>query len=368
MGFVSLLGTTIDVFINIDMDAKLLWIIIGIVCGVCACIGIGIFVFLRFFKKNKELNIQKGYYATRRRRQMWFLIALCIIPLINFAIFWVYVNFKTIILTFYRYDKSTGEYIFINVQRYISVFKEYVLGTVPANQNVYLNSFRAIIINLIILPIAFIASYSFYKKIRFEKAFRVLFMFPSIISLVVLTMVYRYMFNNDFGPIATIIEKITGKRTEWLAVNDSKHLWTLIYIFAIWAGLGTNVIMISGAMLRIPSDITEACLIDGVGFWREAVQFVLPLIMPTIGIYFISILTSCLSFTMQPMLIATDNGPNNRYLTMSWYIYKTVNSATSTEDQMLQASTVGIVFSLLLMPFVVGARILANKITPDVDF
>lgn len=318
--------------------------------------------------QNSSVVKQRNYFATRKSRQAGFLIALVIVPLINFAIFWVYVNFKTIFRTLYRFDSTQGEYIFIGLQRYVSVFKDFVLGEVPMYQNIYLNSLRAIVINLIILPIAFIASYAFYKKIRFEKAFRVLFMLPSIISLVVLTMVYRYMFSNDFGPLAKLLEKINGHETTWIGSGDSKHMWKLIYIFAIWAGLGTNVIMFSGAMMRIPGDMTEACLIDGVGFWREAVQFVLPLIMPTIGIYFISILTSCLSFTMQPMLITNNNvGADNKYLTMSWYIYKTVNEGAPRDDQLL-VSTVGITFSVLLMPLIICARILANKITPDVDF
>jgi ABC-type sugar transport system permease subunit len=219
--------------------------------------------------ENSNVQVKKGYYATRKRRQMWFLIALCIVPLINFAIFWVYVNFKTILLTFQQYDSSTASYEPIGLTRYISVFKDYVLGHDPAKQRMYINALRAIVINLIILPIAFIASYSFYKKIRFEKFFRVLFMFPSIISIVVLTMVFRYMFHGEFGPIAILAEKLTGEKVSWLS-SDSDRLWPLIYTYAIWAGLGTNVIMISGAMLRIPGDITEACLIDGVGFWREA--------------------------------------------------------------------------------------------------
>lgn len=310
---------------------------------------------------------QKNYFSTRKVRQAWFLTALVIVPLINFAIFWVFVNFKTIILTFQRHNKMTGEFEYIGLDRYISVFKDYVLGRDPKAQIVYINSLRAIVINLIILPIAFIASYSFYKKIRFEKMFRVLFMLPSIISLVVLTMVYRYMFDIEYGPISQLFEKLHWKNSDWLDPTASNHMWSLIYIFAIWAGLGTNVIMISGAMMRIPGDITEACLIDGVSFWREALQFVLPLIMPTIGIYFISILTSCLAFTMQPMLITGGNHAD-RYLTLGWYIYNTVNSNTTTQDQMLQASTVGIVFSLLLMPLVIAARIIANKITPEVDF
>ena len=316
--------------------------------------------------ENNSLQAKTGYYATRKRRQMWFLIALCIIPLINFAIFWVYVNVKTILLTFQELDESTGTYTLIWFKRYASVFKNYVLGHDPAKQKMYLNALRAIVINVIILPIAFIASYSFYKKIRFEKFFRVLFMFPSIISMVVLTMVFRYMFDGEFGPIAILAEKLTGKTVDWIG-EDSDYLWPLIYTYAIWAGLGTNVIMISGAMLRIPSDITEACLIDGVGFWREAVQFVLPLIMPTIGIYVISILSSCLAFTMQPMLITGDSvGSENKFLTMSWYIYRNANA--SQAEARLEASTMGIVFSLLLTPFIVAARVIANKITPDVDF
>ena len=197
--------------------------------------------------ENSNVQVKKGYSATRKRRQMWFLIALCILPLINFAIFWVYVNFKTILLTFQQYDSSTASYEPIGLTRYISVFKDYVLGNDPAKQRMYINALRAIVINLIIMPIAFIASYSFYKKIRFEKFFRVLFMFPSIISIVVLTMVFRYMFHGEFGPIAILAEKLSGEKVSWLSA-DSDCLWPLIYTYAIWAGLGTNVIMISGAM------------------------------------------------------------------------------------------------------------------------
>lgn len=317
--------------------------------------------------ETKNLTAKSNFYAKRKTRQTWFLISLVIIPLINFAIFWVYVNFQTILMTFQRYNPSTDSYDFIWFERYVTIFKEYVLGEVPKNQNMYLNSLRALVINFIILPIAFVAAYSFYKKIRFEKFYRVLFMFPSIISLVILTMVYRYLFDGQFGPIAKLLEKITGIETSWLG-HDSDYKWTLIYIFCIWAGLGTNVIMLSGAMMRIPGDITEACLIDGVGFWREAVQFVLPLVMPTIGIYIISILAAPLSFTMQPMLIAAEDGTENKFLTMSWYIYKSVNNPMSSEGEMLSAATVGIVFSLLMMPFIVGARILVNKFTPDVEF
>ena len=303
---------------------------------------------------------------SKKYREAGFLISLVIIPVINFCIFWVYVNVDTILMTFQRYNVATGQYDWIWFERYGEVFDYYIFGGNTAAFNTFLNSLQAIGINLVILPLAFISSYAFYKKIRFQKFFRVLFMFPSMISLVVLTMCFRYMFSYDFGPISGLLAQITGHRTDWLGF-ESDYLWALIWIFCIWSGMGTNVIMMSGAMMRIPSDLTDSCKVDGLGFWREMVFIVLPLVMPTVGIYFISILASPLSFTMQPMLLANGNpGAENKFLTVPWYIFAVTSQGS--ENEMLNAATIGISLSVVLLPFIIGMRVLTNKLTPKVSF
>lgn len=143
-------------------------------------------------------------------------------------------------------------------------------------------------------------------------------------------------------------------------------MWPMIYVFSIWAGLSTNVIMMNSAMGRIPSDITEYARIDGVGFWREAFQIVFPLVLPTVGVYLISIITSVYSFTMHPMLIAGQRGYNNKFLTLGWYIFDTVSSGG--QNSMILATTFGVGVTLILTPFVIAVRILVNKCTPDVQF
>ena len=142
-------------------------------------------------------------------RKYLFVLSLIIIPLINFAVFWVYVNFDTILLTFKRFDVPTASYVWRGFDGYVSVFKSMILGGDPGEFNAFINSFYAILINIVILPISFIIAYSFYKNIRFRKFFQVVFFLPNIISLVVLCMLVRYMFSSDFGPIAMLIEKIT---------------------------------------------------------------------------------------------------------------------------------------------------------------
>lgn len=308
---------------------------------------------------------KKKFKLNRTTRKYIFIAELIIIPVINFIIFWVYVNFDTILLTFKRFDVPTASYVWRGFDGYISVFKSMILGGDPGEFNAFVNSFRAILINVIILPVTFVISYSFYKKIRFRKFFQVVFFLPNIISLVVLCMMVRHMFSSDFGPIALVIEKITGHPTDWLGYNSDK-MWGIITVFCIWAGLGGNTIILCGAMQRIPEDIIEAARLDGIGFLREAWSIVLPLVMPTVGVFMIGVMTSPLSFTLQPMLIAVNPGINNKFMTIGWYIFTSVDTGGS--GNMIQAATIGMMFSMLLLPVIIAVRIIVKKFTPDVQF
>lgn len=308
---------------------------------------------------------KKKFKLNRTTRKYIFIAELIIIPVINFIIFWVYVNFDTILLTFKRFDVPTASYVWRWFDGYISVFKSMILGGDPGEFNAFVNSFRAILINVIILPVTFVISYSFYKKIRFRKFFQVVFFLPNIISLVVLCMMVRHMFSSDYGPIALVIEKITGHPTDWLGYNSDK-MWGIITVFCIWAGLGGNTVILCGAMQRIPEDIIEAARLDGIGFLREAWSIVLPLVMPTVGVFMIGVMTSPLSFTLQPMLIAVNPGIDNKFMTIGWYIFTSVDTGGS--GNMIQAATIGMMFSMLLLPVIIAVRILVKKFTPDVQF
>lgn len=312
---------------------------------------------LQLQKKGVKLN-------KKLAKKHLFLLSLLIIPLVNFALFWVYINIDTIIMTFQRYEAPTASYKWYGFTRYIDVFKEFFLGQGSSGFNILLNSLRAIPINIVIFPLAFIVAYAFYKKVPGEKFFRVIFFIPSIISLVVLTMMFRQMFSSEYGPVAKLLELITGQPTKWL----DTHMWGIISFFCVWAGMGSNVIVLSGAMLRIPEEIGESARLDGIGFWREAWSIVVPLVMPTVGIYLIGVVTSVFGFTLQPMLFnLSQAGADNKYMTIGWYVFA---NATGSENMntTLTAATLGVTFSVLMLPFIVAVRVLVNKFTPDVSF
>ena len=70
---------------------------------------------------------KKRFKINRTARKYIFIASLIIIPVINFAIFWVYVNFDTILLTFKRFDVPTASYVWRGFDGYISVFESMIL-------------------------------------------------------------------------------------------------------------------------------------------------------------------------------------------------------------------------------------------------
>lgn len=306
--------------------------------------------------KNQVYQIFK--HRKLRRSEKIFIGIMIAYPIIHFLVFWVYVNFGTLISTFRSYNPLYDEYTFVGFKNYVTIFKEMVLGEDQALHQMFLNSFYAIGINIVILPLAVISAYAFYKKMPGTTFFSVMFYIPQLVSIVVLTMMYRYMFHGQFGPIAMLIAKMKGVETVDLISTSSNTLWLLIWIYCIWVGLGSNVILIRDAMNKIPKEVSESAILDGCGFFRELFSVALPMSMKTIGIFILMTVMSATSFTMPPMLIAKSMGKNGQFGTIGWMIFANANGGNGTQITM---TTMGVLFSLLLTPLIVVVKKIIDR-------
>ncbi len=304
-----------------------------------------------------------------KRRDNIFVFTLVIWAIIHFLVFWVYVNATSLLRLFQTYNAFKDKYVFSGLYNLKHVFNEMVLGNSESMHRAMFNSLFSVIPGLfIILPLAYITSYAFYKHVPGERLFRVLFYLPSMISIVVLTMSYKYMFDPQFGPIRLLFNKLGYTDLKWLsAVPDNNMLWPLTYLYCVWSGLGSNVILIGGAMQRIPKEIIESARLDGVGFWRESVSIVLPLVMPTVTNFIVLALMGVFGFMMQPMLLTdAGGGSSGAALTVAMYIYNTASSGVQAKYD--AAITTGILFSLMFGPIVFIIKAVLDKFTPKVEF
>lgn len=303
-----------------------------------------------------------------------FIIAFLALSLIHFAVFWCYINFDTIRLTFF--EIQYGEEVFVGFNNYITLFENIFGGKDRSAANEFWNSFHAVGINLIILPISIVVAYCFHKKVYGSSFYRIVFYLPSVISIVVLAAAFREMFRqyNDggklvYGPVAQLLNAI-GINKQWLAPgSDTDVKWPLIYLFAILNGMGANVILITSAMNRIPKEISEASRIDGCGFFREMTHITLPLIMPTITTWMMMIFASVYSFFMQPMLIMDYNvGAENIYSTTPLQIFTLVANAGLKKQNLITAACLGIILTIIILPINLLMRALLNRFTAEVSY
>ena len=326
-----------------------------------------------------QLLVKKVDYKKQKRRrkitEKIFIILLLLYPILHWVIFWLYTNLRTFALPFLdwnyweaRYEFPHPEGLFYNFKRQIESFL--IVDTSGNHLTVYrafFNTFHALAINLMLLPLATIIGFALAKHVPGEKFFRVVFFLPNILSTVVLCLAFRFMFEaNDalfIGPGAKLLQFLGFNFDGWNILNKTR-IWTLIYIFCIWAGLSINVVIISSAFQRIPTEIIEAARMDGIGFFQEFFKIGVPLIMPTITTFLVNAITAVTVFYLQPYLLL--GGYEGGYETIPWLIFNWAQEAD--QSKYILIATIGIMFSAIMFPIILLARFIGRKLTPDVEF
>ncbi len=316
---------------------------------------------------------QKVKKPNKNLKRNLFIASLLIVPMLHFLVFWLYINIETISLAFMEWDFFSNTYKFAGIDNFIEQFRQ--IKERPEHLNMFINAFRAIPINLACLVLAVIIGYAFSKHIRGEKVFRVIFYLPSMISIVIQTLCYRYMFAYNpgmlEGPAAELLRMLGVNYNGWeTALSDPvviNRIWWLISIFCVWASAGINIILMASAMSRIPESVIESAKLDGVGFWRELFQIHIPLIMPTISVFLINSMMAVSAFYIQPMLLTGDiTGPGGAYNTVGWYMFNMAPIAQDSDMPLI--STVGFILTVLVSILVIVVKNITDRITPDVDF
>ena len=303
-------------------------------------------------KMNLNLTTKKKV-SKKTIKKYLFVSRMLIIALLNIAIFYFYVNFKSIIMAF-KIDGEAGLTLYH--------FKTFISELTKADSTIFkalLNTMIFFVNSIaIIFPLSLLLSYFIYKKIRCYKIFRVIFFIPGIISSVVLVIVYKN-FIVPMGPLGQILNAFGVECPHWFA--DSRYAKWAIVLYCIWTGLGGNMILFGGAMARIPDEIVEAATLDGVGTFRELTQVVIPLIWSTICTLLVFTIVGI--FTASGPILLFTQGEYDTY-TISFWIFQQIERGYDPN----YPSAVGLFFTLIGTPIVLILKHYLEKIGSDVEY
>ena len=279
-----------------------------------------------------------------------FLICMLAIPLAHFCVFWIYINFSSILLGF---QTARGEWTLNNFVMFWDSLKTGTIGLALKNTLIF---FLTNI--LIIFPLGLLTSYFLYKKILGAKVFRIIFYLPSIISAVAYTGVFMELIR-PWGVVGVIANALNIPfPPEGLLGTSRTAIWTIV-AYCIWTNVGANMLLFSGAMARIPIDVLEAAKLEGCKPMQEVVHLIVPLIWPTLATMLILQMTGIFSAS-GPIMLFT-GGAYDTY-TIAYWIFAQVygNGGGSGNYGLVSAS--GLVFTLIGCVLILVTKRLTDKI------
>ena len=128
------------------------------------------------------------------------------------------------------------------------------------------------------------------QKIKGKSIYRVIYFLPMVAAPAAVAMVWKWLFNSEFGLINYLLSLIGIQGPQW--VSDPNFALIAIAIVGIWSAVGYHMILLLAGLQEIPKDYYEAASIDGARSIRQFFSVTLPLVSPSL--YFVMV-TSILS-------------------------------------------------------------------------
>ena len=196
------------------------------------------------------------------------LIGLAFVILYPFA-FNVYISFTNMSVFHFR------DYTLVGLKNYAFVFSDPDFVRIVENSVIW--TFSNVIPHVTIgLLLAFVLN----SRIRGKSIYRLFLIVPWAMPSFITLLVWRAMFNYQYGVINALIGQIGIPSINWL--GDCNYAFVAMVIANIWLGVPFMMIIFSGAMQSIPNELYEAASMDGAVGLRQMRYVTIPLIRPTI--------------------------------------------------------------------------------------
>lgn len=144
------------------------------------------------------------------------------------------------------------------------------------------------------------------ERVRFRTAFRAGILIPWIVSQVVAAMVWRWLLNPDYGPVAVSLLDLGLPRLDPLS---EPRLAMLVLVLAnVWRSVAFPMVLFLAALQGIPENLYRAARVDGIPWWMTFRRVTLPMLRPTLLVCVIILTLSDFNIVALP-LVLTGGGP-----------------------------------------------------------
>lgn len=306
----------------------------------------------------------KNLHSVKRNRLLFYSLFISI-PVLHFLVFYVYINFNSVLLAFQEYhlaDVGGFQAAFAGFSNFATAWKELF-------SRAYLiwDSLIFLAVDLfIVTPLALLFSYYLYKKGFMSGFFKIILFMPQLLSSVILGLLFKYVATDVYLWFA---DAAGAKVTGGLLDNANTSLITMI-VFNVIMGFGVNVLLFVGAMSGVNSSLIESAQLDGANIMQEFWYIVLPMIFPTVAT--VMIISISHLFTNQAHLYTMYGNGAGQLGTVGYFMYiqameSKLVAPTSNLLSYPVLSAMGLILTAIILPITMVLRHLMNKYGPSVD-
>ncbi|MBQ7408444.1 MAG: sugar ABC transporter permease [Clostridia bacterium] len=235
-------------------------------------------------------------------------------PIIGFMLFSLIPIVFSLVLSFSEYDFFTGEINLIGFEGYARAIEDELFFKSLGNICIALGGVLLQI--AVMLGVALLLT----AKVKGVTFFRALFFIPSLCSSVAVTLVWKWVYNYDFGILNGLLTSLGLDKVGWLI--DTKVAMISMIIQGIWMGIGGGMVMYIAGLKNAPRQYYEAAEIDGANAFQRFFHITLPCVSPTTFYILVTTIIGTVSDFARYKLM-NNGGPDYSTLTPVLYIYQT---------------------------------------------
>ncbi|MCX5262920.1 carbohydrate ABC transporter permease [Streptomyces sp. NBC_00199] len=288
----------------------------------------------------------------RRRRSRYVLAPLVLIAanVVLFSLFFVWPAVIGFVYSFTNYT-GVGAFQFVGLDNYHNLVGDSTFYDALTRTLLYAVLFVPLNFGLSLLAANLVVN----KHAKGASVARVIFFIPWLLSPIVVGVLWRWLFGENFGLVNYVIEKFGGSAVPWQSNADLSLI--VVVMAASWAWTGFSMLLFIAAIKNVPVSYYEAAALDGAGPWRQFISITLPSIAPT---SFIVILLNTINAMKEyPVFVALNNGgPGTSNNLLVQYIYET----GFKRGQIGYASAASFVLMLILMAVAIVQLIVNRRV------
>ncbi|SFR89868.1 raffinose/stachyose/melibiose transport system permease protein [Microbacterium sp. cf046] len=285
---------------------------------------------------------------TRSRRRVEPIYYLFLVP--TLILFTLAITLPAVIGIFFSFTDSIGlgEWKFIGLTNYLALWQD------PLVVQSYLFTFGFSVVTVILVNIiALLLAVALTSQIRLKTPLRTIFVIPMVISAIVISFVFKFLFSNslpafaDFTGIAWLQESILAN-PDWA--------WVAIVIVTAWQAIPGALLIYIAGILSIPGEVYEAADIDGASKVQQLTRITVPLMF---GYIVINVILGFKGFLNAYDVIKglTGGGPG----TSTYSIAMTVVSGLTTGDYAYQMANATVFFVITVLIAIVQLSITRGR-------